>query len=76
MAETQPAPADPVAGLIDIPLPPEVSLWPQTWTSRIAIALLLAAVVAALWHVIHSWRVNRYRREALDRKSTRLNSSH
>ncbi|MCP4620131.1 MAG: DUF4381 domain-containing protein [Bradyrhizobium sp.] len=65
MAETQPAPSDPLAGLIDIPLPPEVSLWPQTWTSRIAIALLVAAAVVAIWHLVHSWRANRYRREAL-----------
>ena len=65
MAETQPAPTDPLAGLIDIPLPPAVSLWPQTWTSRIAIVLLLAAVIAALWRFVHSWRANRYRREAL-----------
>jgi len=30
LAEVLPAQADPVAGLIDIPLPPAVSLWPQT----------------------------------------------
>ena len=65
MAEMQPAQADPVAGLVDVPLPAQVSLWPQTWTSRIAIVLLLAVAIAALWHLIHSWRVNRYRREAL-----------
>jgi uncharacterized protein YjiS (DUF1127 family) len=65
LAEMQPAQTDPVAGLVDIPLPPPVSLWPQTWTSRIAIVLLLATAIVALWHVIRSWRVNRYRREAL-----------
>jgi len=78
LAETQPAPTDPLAGLIDIPLPPAVSLWPQTWTSRIAIALLLAMVIAALWRFIHSWRANRYRREALfelDEIGQRLDAS-
>jgi hypothetical protein len=65
LAETQPAPIDPLAGLVDIPLPPPASLWPQTWTSRIAIALALAAVVVALWRFAHAWRGNRYRREAL-----------
>jgi hypothetical protein len=57
--------ADPVAGLIDIPLPQPVSLWPETWLSRIAIVVLFAAAVAALLRFIHYWRVNRYRREAL-----------
>jgi hypothetical protein len=61
----QPAQADPVAGLIDIPLPPPVSLWPQTWMSRIAIVVLVAAAIAALLWFIHHRRVNRYRREAL-----------
>jgi uncharacterized protein DUF4381 len=65
LAETQTAPTDPLAGLIDIPLPPSVSLWPQTWTSRIVIVMLLAAVIVALWRFIHAWRANRYRREAL-----------
>lgn len=60
-----PIQADPVAGLIDIPLPPPVSLWPQTWLSRITIVVLLAAAVAALLWFIHDWRANRYRREAL-----------
>jgi Ca-activated chloride channel family protein len=40
LAEVQSAQVDPVAGLIDIPLPQPVSLLPQTWPSRIAIALL------------------------------------
>jgi hypothetical protein len=57
--------ADPVAGLIDIPLPQPISLWPQTWLSRIAIVVLFAAAVAALLWLAHYWRVNRYRREAL-----------
>lgn len=64
-AGTQPIANDPVAGLIDIALPQPVSLWPQTWPLRIAIALLLAAAIVGLWRVIHRWRVNRYRREAL-----------
>jgi hypothetical protein len=58
-------PADPVAGLIDIPLPPEVSLWPQTWTLRITVALVAAALVVAAWWCIRRWWTNRYRREAL-----------
>ena len=65
MAEAQPANIDPVAGLIDIPLPREVSLWPQTWEARTAIVLLLAAVIAAVWRFVRYRRVNRYRREAL-----------
>ena len=78
MAETQPAPTDPLAGLIDIPLPPPVSLWPQTWTLRVAIVLLLAAAILALWHFIQAWRANRYRREAffeLDEIGRRLDAS-
>ena len=65
MAEAQTPQADPVAGLIDIPLPQPVSLLPQTWPSRIAIALLLAAAIAAVWRIVHHRHVNRYRREAL-----------
>jgi Domain of unknown function (DUF4381) len=61
----QPTQADPVAGLIDIPLPPPISLWPATLMSRIAIAVLVAAAIAALLWFIHYHRVNRYRREAL-----------
>jgi Ca-activated chloride channel family protein len=65
LAEPRPAQADPVAGLIEIPLPREVSLWPQTWEAQIAIVLLLVAVTAAAWHLLHRRRVNRYRCEAL-----------
>jgi Ca-activated chloride channel family protein len=61
----QSAQSDPVAGLIDFPLPKEVSLLPQTWESRVAIALLLATAIAAMWHLVHRRRANRYRREAL-----------
>jgi Domain of unknown function (DUF4381) len=56
---------DPVAGLIDIPLPPEVSLWPATWPARIAIASLLVAVIVGTWQFLRHRRANRYRREAL-----------
>jgi hypothetical protein len=55
-----------VAGLIDVPLPHEVSLWPQTWELRAAIALLLVTAIVASWQIVHHRRVNRYRREALD----------
>ncbi|MGF6306271.1 hypothetical protein ABIB82_000309 [Bradyrhizobium sp. i1.8.4] len=65
MAEAQPANIDPVAGLVDIPLPREVSLWPQTWESRSAIALLLAVAIATVWWLVRHRRANRYRREAL-----------
>src|SRR5215475_7785537 len=78
LADTQSAPpADPVAGLIDIPLPPEVTLWPQTWPSRIALALLLAGIIIATLRSIRNWRANRYRREALAelKEITRLPSN-
>jgi Domain of unknown function (DUF4381) len=65
LANAQPIANDPVAGLVDIPLPQQVGLWPQTWPLRIAIAVLLATAVVALWRFVHQWRVNRYRREAL-----------
>ncbi|MCP3395122.1 DUF4381 domain-containing protein [Bradyrhizobium sp. CCGB12] len=65
MAEAPSLKADPVAGLIDIPLPHAVSLWPQTWEARLAIVLLLAAIGAAVWRFTHLRRINRYRREAL-----------
>jgi hypothetical protein len=56
---------DPVAGLIDIPLPGEVSLWPQTWEARIAMALLIVGAIAGVWRLLRYWHVNRYRRAAL-----------
>lgn len=65
MAEAQPANDDPVAGLIDIPLPREVSLWPQTWEARIATILVLGFAIALVWRVVHVRRANRYRRAAL-----------
>ena len=65
MAEAQSMTADPVAGLIDIPLPREVGLWPQTWEARLATVLLLMVLVASVWRFAHYRRVNRYRREAL-----------
>jgi hypothetical protein len=51
--------------LIDIPLPPQVSLWPATWPARIAIIVLLAAAIVGTWQFLRHRRVNRYRREAL-----------
>ncbi len=59
------APPDPLAGLVDIPLPPEVSLWPQTWPLRIAIVVLAVALIGALWWLARRWWANRYRRAAL-----------
>ena len=58
-------PPDPVAGLIDVPLPPHVSLWPQTWPARITVALLLAGTIVAGWRFARYWHANRYRRAAL-----------
>ena len=65
MADTPLPSPDPVAGLIDIPLPREVSLWPQTWEAQIAAVLLLVGVALAVWRFVHCRRLNRYRREAL-----------
>ncbi|MBR0896202.1 DUF4381 domain-containing protein [Bradyrhizobium tropiciagri] len=65
MAETRPLIADPVAGLIDIPLPQPVSLLPATWAARIVIVLLAAGIVVAAWHLLRHVRANRYRRVAL-----------
>ncbi|MGY4404017.1 DUF4381 domain-containing protein [Bradyrhizobium sp. USDA 3315] len=65
MAETRPIIADPVAGLIDIPLPQPVSLLPATWASRIVIVLLAAGILVAAWRVLRHLRANRYRRAAL-----------
>jgi hypothetical protein len=56
---------DPLAALVDVPLPTSVSLWPQTWTSRVALALILAAVVGGGWALVRRWRARRYRRAAL-----------
>jgi Domain of unknown function (DUF4381) len=56
---------DPVAGLIDIPLPQQVGFWPQTWESRVATVGLLVAIIVALWQFVRYRRTNRYRREAL-----------
>ena len=65
LADAPTKPADPLAGLIDIPLPQEVTLWPQTWPLRIAIALAAVLAVWAIWRFVHRYRANRYRREAL-----------
>ena len=66
MAEgAPPVPADPVAGLVDIPLPAPVSLWPQTWPARIVIVLLVAGLIVATWAFVRRWHANRYRRAAL-----------
>jgi hypothetical protein len=56
---------DPVAGLVDIPLPAPVSLWPQTWPLRIVLAILIAGVLFGVWRLVRSWHRNRYRRAAL-----------
>jgi Ca-activated chloride channel family protein len=56
---------DPVAGLIDMPLPQAVSLWPQTWPARTAIVVAVIALIATVWWIVRRRRSNRYRREAL-----------
>ncbi len=65
--------ADPVAGLVDIPLPAAISLWPQTWPLRIVLAVLAASLLLSLFWLVRSWRRNRYRREALS-ELTRIES--
>ena len=57
--------ADPVAGLVDIPLPAQVSLWPQTPASQIAIVVLAAGLIAGTFWLVRRRRANRYRRAAL-----------
>src|SRR5215471_6939634 len=52
-------PNDPVAGLIDIPLPAPIGLWPTTWTSRIVIALLVFAAIISIWRFARHWHANR-----------------
>jgi hypothetical protein len=56
---------DPVAGLIDIPLPEPVSLWPQTWESRVVVVVLATGLIATAVWLARRWHVNRYRRAAL-----------
>ena len=72
LAEPQTPQTDPLAGLIDIPLPQEVSLWPQTWALRIAIALIAASALVAAWRLAHRFYANRYRREALAELDTMI----
>jgi hypothetical protein len=65
LADTQARQTDPLAGLIDFPLPQEVSLWPQTWPLRIAIVLIAAGALLAIWRFVHRFYADKYRREAL-----------
>ena len=65
LAHVGPIANDPVAGLVDIPLPHEVNLWPHTWASRIAIVALLVAAAGLVFQFVRHRRANRYRREAL-----------
>lgn len=59
------AQTDPLSGLIDFPLPQEVSLWPQTWPLRIALVLIAAGVLWGGWRFVHRFYADKYRREAL-----------
>ncbi|MFT4119708.1 DUF4381 domain-containing protein [Bradyrhizobium sp.] len=65
MAEAQPVITDPVAGLVDIPLPHPVSLLPATWSLRIVIAFAVIGLAVAAWSLLARFRANRYRRAAL-----------
>jgi Domain of unknown function (DUF4381) len=56
---------DPVAGLVDIRLPAPVSLWPQTWPLRIALAVVAVGLAVGAWYLARRWYRNRYRRAAL-----------
>jgi Ca-activated chloride channel family protein len=58
-------PPDPVAGLIDMPLPPSISLWPQTLAARAVCIAVLIAFALAVGRWLYLWHVNRYRRVAL-----------
>lgn len=57
--------ADPVAGLVDIPLPAPVSLWPHTPAAQVMILVLAASLIAGTWWLLRRRRANRYRRAAL-----------
>lgn len=65
MADAAQTPVDPLAGLIDPPLPPAVSLWPQTWESLLVIAVLVVGASFAIWWALRRARANRYRKAAL-----------
>jgi hypothetical protein len=65
LADAQTLPTDPLSGLIDFPLPQEVSLWPQTWPLRVAVVLIVAGALWAIWRAVHRFYSDKYRREAL-----------
>ncbi|WP_170182142.1 DUF4381 domain-containing protein [Phreatobacter stygius] len=54
-----------LAPLVEFPLPPAPSLWPQTWAGRVLLALIIAGAVAGAWTWLRQRRANRYRREAI-----------
>lgn len=58
-------PPDPIVGLIDMPLPPSIGLWPQTISARVVCIAMLIAFVAIVGRWLYVWHVNRYRRAAL-----------
>lgn len=51
--------------LQELPLPPAVSYWPQTWGWAVLLGLLVLAMAAGAWHAMRQRRRNRYRRQAL-----------
>lgn len=64
MADGTVLPPDPLAGLIAAPLPLPISLWPQTWSSRLVIALAVVLLAVGLWRLLSRYRANAYRRAA------------
>ena len=64
MADGTALPPDPLAGLIAAPLPLPISLWPQTWGSRLVIALTVMLLAVGLWRLLSRYRANAYRRAA------------
>lgn len=60
-------PQDPLAQLRDIHLPAPVSWWPPAPGWWLLGVLLLTILIGTVWWLIRHYRVNRYRREALDR---------
>jgi hypothetical protein len=63
-------PADPLADLRDIHLPPAVSSWPPgpLWWLLLALALVVTALLLRYW--LRWWRRNAYRRVALEQLQT------
>lgn len=55
----------PLAGLVDVDLPPAISWMPQTPAWAVLGVVLLWVALWAAWRALRRYRANRYRREAL-----------